>query len=315
MKGAVGLVGGMLALAFTAPLVAEPAKLTFTEAERAAILAHGPWPMATTPDPSNRLSGKAAGIAFGKTLFFSTRLSANNDLSCASCHIPSKGFSDGMARSTGARLVDRNAIGLANLRQQRWYGWAGQSDSLWMQSIHPILDGRELGMTATALKKRLAADAVLDAAYRTAVGRSVDRHDEETVLVMVAKALAAWQETLTTGRTAFDRFRDALARGDASGIAAYPLSAKRGLKIFVGKGRCTVCHFGPNFTNGEFHNIGLIHFVEKGRVDPGRYGGIRALKRSRFNLLGKYNDEPSRATANGGAIGNALACGSIAAAG
>lgn len=284
------LIFGIASLAFAK-------QVGFTEAERAMILSHGPWPVRTAPDPSNRFSGKPPVIAFGRTLFFSKELSAGRDLSCASCHIPAKGFADGRQRSTGARLVDRNAIGLANLRLNRWFGWAGQSDTLWAQSIHPILDSRELGLTARTLAARISANEALARAYRAATGVTVTAVAPEQVLVAVAKALAAFQETLTTGRTPFDRFRDALASGDAKGIAAYPESAKRGLKIFVGKGNCSVCHFGPNFTNGEFHNIGMIHFVEPGRVDAGRYGGLRAVKASRYNLLGPFNDDPTRATA------------------
>jgi cytochrome c peroxidase len=123
--------------------------------------------------------------------------------------------------------------------------------------------------------------------------------DDERVLVEVAKALAAFQETLTSGRTPFDEFRDALSKGDAAGIAQYPDAAKRGLAIFIGKGSCNVCHAGPAFSNGEFHDTGIPFFIEKGRVDPGRHEGIRRLLASRFNLLGPYNDDAARATATG----------------
>ncbi len=78
-------------------------------------------------------------------------------------------------------------------------------------------------------------------------------------------------------------------------MARYPLAAQRGLQIFVGKGNCSVCHFGPNFTSGEFEDAGVPHFAEKGRVDPGRHGGIAALQASPFNLLGPYNDDPEGA--------------------
>ena len=110
------------------------------------------------------------------------------------------------------------------------------------------------------------------------------------MLVNLAKALAAFQETIVTQRTAFDDFRDALERDDAAGMARYPQPAQRGLKLFVGKGRCTVCHFGPNFSNGEFDDVGVPYFAEPGRVDSGRHGGIAALRDNPFNLLGPYND-------------------------
>ena len=79
----------------------------------------------------------------------------------------------------------------------------------------------------------------------------------------------------------------------------YPAAAQRGLKIFVGKGNCDACHFGPLFTNGEFADTGLPFFKGKGAVDPGRHGGIGKLKESPFNLLGRYNDDAKRASAVG----------------
>jgi cytochrome c peroxidase len=71
------------------------------------------------------------------------------------------------------------------------------------------------------------------------------------------------------------------------------------LKIFVGKGNCSVCHFGPHFTNGEFADTGVSFFVAPGRVDAGRHAGIEKLKASPFNLLGRFNDDPSAKSAVG----------------
>jgi cytochrome c peroxidase len=247
------------------------------------------------PDPSNRASGRPEAIALGHRLFFDTRLSKDGQRSCASCHDPAKAFADGRPRSVGVMLVDRNAIALANLRLNRWFGWAGAGDSLWAQSISPILDPKELALTPDELRMRLAADPALATAYAQVFGSAPASDEAELVLVHAAKALAAFQETIVTGRTAFDEFRDALERGDAAAVGRYPVAAGRGLKLFVGKGRCSVCHFGPNFTNGEFEDIGVPHFAEKGRVDTGRYGGIGALKSSPFTVLGRYNDDPAGA--------------------
>src|SRR6185503_19077088 len=121
--------------------------------------------------------------------------------------------------------------------------------------------------------------------------------NDEAVTVDAAKALAAFQETLVTGRTVFDEFRDALARGDRESAARYPQDAQRGLRIFVGKGRCSVCHFGPNFTNGEFEEIGIPHFLKAGGVDWGRAQGIKNVLASRFSLLRAHNDDPAGASA------------------
>jgi cytochrome c peroxidase len=269
--------------------------LPFTDDERAAIVAHGPWPHPTLPDPSNRVSGRPEAIDLGRRLFFGKGLSSDGQRSCGTCHDPAKAFADGRPRSVGAAVVDRNAIALANLRLNRWFGWDGAGDSLWAQSIRPILDPKELGLTPVQARERVTADAGLAAAYARVFGTSAASDTPELVLVNVAKALAAFQETIVTGRTSFDDFRDALARGDAAGLRRYPLAAQRGLRIFVGTGRCSVCHFGPNFTNGEFDDVGVRHFAEKGRVDTGRFGGIAALRASPFTLLGRYNDAPQAA--------------------
>jgi len=61
------------------------------------------------------------------------------------------------------------------------------------------------------------------------------------------------------------------------------------LRIFIGEGRCNLCHFGPRFSNGEFADVGIPYFIEGG-VDAGRYVGIQEVKANPYNLLGKYND-------------------------
>ena len=287
LLGAVGLLTA----------AAADTSVTFTGDEKALIAAHGPWPVETGPDPSNRVSGDPAAIAYGKTLFESVDLSIDRGRSCATCHVPELGHGDGKPLGMGRVQVDRNTMPLFNLRLNTWYGWDGKSDNLWAQSIAPILDPRELGMTAETLQPRIAEAPALADPYRDIFGADVTAHDAETILVNVAKALAAYQETITSGKSDFDKFRDALVSGDAAGIAAYPASAQRGAKLFVGRGRCDLCHFGANFTNGEFHDIGLPHFSGPGRVDKGRYGGILVLRRSPYNLLGPYNDDAERTTA------------------
>ncbi len=268
----------------------------FTAAERRKILRHGPWPPASTPDPSNRASGNPAAIAFGRTLFFDARLSASGAVSCASCHRPDAGWTDGRARSRGQRAVDRNALSLFNLRFNRWFGWDGAQDSLWAQNLRPLLDRREMGAGAAGAARLVRADRTLSCHYRRAFGAAPGA-DGERVFVDLGKALAAFLETLVTGRTPFDDFRDALARNDAAGRSRYPAAAKRGLRLFVGRGNCAFCHFGPAFANGEFADAGVPHFAGPGRADPGRFGGIRKLRKSPYTLLGRFNDDPARSTA------------------
>ncbi|MGI9421843.1 MAG: cytochrome-c peroxidase, partial [Hyphomicrobiaceae bacterium] len=86
-------------------------------------------------------------------------------------------------------------------------------------------------------------------------------------------------------------------RQDKQAAARFPEDAQRGAALFVGRGKCSFCHTGPLFSNGEFANAGVRYFTGPGRVDPGRHGGIKKLKASRFNLLGAFNDAPDKTNA------------------
>jgi cytochrome c peroxidase len=270
--------------------------LDLSPEEIARILQHGPWPPPLRPDPSNRVSGKRAAIELGERLFFEPRLSGSGSVLCATCHAPFRSFQDARARAFGLQELDRNTPSVINARFYRWFGWDGAHDSLWAQSIRPLLDPRE--MNASASHVATVMRSIFSAPYEKAFNRNPPQDDEE-LLVDAGKALAAFQETLITGRTPFDDFRDALERNDVNEMAKYPLTAQRGLKIFVGKGNCSACHFGPQFTNGEFADTGVPFFVAPGKVDSGRHGAIARLKASPFNLRGRYNDDHSKSNAVG----------------
>lgn len=273
----------------------EPLPSPLRDEDVPRILAHGPWPPPASTDLSNRVSGNAAAIAFGENLFNEPALSGDGRLSCASCHRRELGFSDGLPRAEGRSRGDRNTLGLLDGAVQRWYGWDGANDNLWAQSLRPLLDAREMGGSLAGLADTLRGRADLRERYTAVFG--APGSDDEHIAVNLAKALAAYQETLRSARTPFDDFRDAVQRGDRAAAAAYPQAAQRGLALFVGRAKCYVCHSGPAFSNGEFHDIGLPHFAAPGRVDPGRFGGIRALQASRYNLLGPFSDDASRASA------------------
>jgi cytochrome c peroxidase len=287
----------MLASALTASLGTaqepESAPVVFTDAETRRILSHGPWPPPWSPDPSNRLSGRPEAIDLGERLFFDPRLSAGQGVSCATCHRPRRRWTDGRPRATGLAEVDRNTQALANVRWQRWFGWDGAGDSLWAQSIRPILDPREMGGSARQVAALVRNDPDLRRGWERAQS-SAPGADDEAILVGVAKALAAFQETLVTGRTPFDAFRDALARGDRAEAARYPAAAQRGLRLFVGRGACHLCHLGPAFSSGEFQDVGVPFFAAPGRVDPGRYEGVKRLRANPYNLLGPHSDDAAR---------------------
>src|SRR3954462_1800201 len=237
-----------VALALFALCLGARAQVVLTAEERVRIVAHGPWPAAPRHDATNRVSGKAEAIAFGERLFFDPRLSGTGSVLCASCHVPFRHFQDARAKAFGLAEAERNTPSLENVALYRRFGWDGSHDSLWSQSLRPLLDAREMRSSpahvAALIRDRYAPD------YQRTFGRPVPA-DDEAVFVDAGKALAAYQETLLSGRTPFDEFRDALERGDPARAAGYPSAAQRGPALFVGKGGCSPCHAGPAFTGGE----------------------------------------------------------------
>jgi cytochrome c peroxidase len=271
-----------------------PSLLDFSDDEVARIVRHGPWPPPPAGDVGNAQAGRPAAVALGERLFFERRLSRDGTLSCASCHLPEQAFADGRARGFGRQPLDRNTPSLWNAVHERWYGWDGAADSLWSQAIRPIVDAREMAASPAHVRATIAGDRELACRYAQTFGRPPDG-DDEAVLVDAAKAIGAFVGTLRSGRSAFDDFRDALARGDRRAAATYPPAAQRGARLFVGRGRCHLCHVGPMLSNGEFGDTGLPFFVRPGVVDPGRQGGIAALRASSYNLLSRWSDAPDPA--------------------
>jgi len=300
---ACGLLAGLAALAAQAAQAqpsrlvpggesrAAPALLAFSADETERILSHGPWPPAPVRDAGNALSGRPEAVALGQRLFFDRRLSPAG-VSCAHCHRPARDFADGLARSRGVNELDRNAPSLWNAVHERWQGWDGAADSLWAQAIRPLLDPREMASSPAHLQAALARRPADAAAWRRVFGRDLGAEAPQAVLVGTAKLISAYVATLVSARTPFDEFRDALARGDQAAAQRYPVQAQRGLQLFIGRGNCQLCHGGPRFSHGEFADTGLRFFVRPGVVDPGRFGGIEALKASPYNLLSPWADAP-----------------------
>ena len=292
----LALAGGSGALALVAGLcLALPIDLPpLGPDELASVGSLGPWPPPAVRDASNRVSGRAEAAALGEVLFHSTRLSTVGGMRCATCHEPWRHFTDGRARALGAEAGARNTPSLLNVRLQHWFGWDGANDSLWSQSIRPMLDVREMRSDAAHVAQALRDDETLKRLYALAFGHAPPA-DDEAALVDAGKALAAYQETLTSDRTPFDAFRDALVRGDGAAAEPYPVTAQRGLRLFIGRGECIACHAGPNFSDGEFHRSPIVSKLHDGTHDSGRALGLEKLLASPYARNGRFNDEVNAA--------------------
>ncbi|MBK8065502.1 MAG: cytochrome-c peroxidase [Betaproteobacteria bacterium] len=181
-------------------------------------------------DPSNRVSGKPAAVALGRSLFFEPRCRRTARWPAPPAVMPALDFSDGKSRGRGFAPLDRNTPSVLNAGLHRWFGWDGAQDNLWAQSVRPLLDRREMGASPEHVAGLLRSDAQLARGYAAAFGAPPGA-DDEALTVDAGKALAAYQETLVSARTPFDAFRDALARGDRRAAARYPPDAQRGLRF------------------------------------------------------------------------------------
>ena len=135
----------LVVLLFFFPVHVFGEDIVFTDSEKSLLEAFTPWPAVVPADPGNEYSGLEWAEALGAQLFNDPVLSADQSISCASCHQSSKGFSDGYALpQAGAAPHVRNTQGLQNVGYQRWFGWDGGADSLWAASLRPMLSEIEM---------------------------------------------------------------------------------------------------------------------------------------------------------------------------
>ena len=184
------------------------AAVEFDAIETALIKRHGPWPPERNADSSNRVSENPVAIRLGEALFFEHALGGDSKLSCGSCHDPGRAFTDGRVTGHGRQKLARNTPSLLNLKANRWFGWGGENDTLWAQSIRPLLAQDEMAATPALVKSVVGGSRRFADRYREAFGSDVSRDAPGQVLVNVGKALAAYQETLVSERSPFDEFRD-----------------------------------------------------------------------------------------------------------
>lgn len=193
-------------------------------------------------------------IELGRQLFFDKDLSGDRSMSCGTCHNPSTGFSDGRPRAIGfhGKVLPRHTPTVLNAAYDSYQFWDGSALSLEDQVTGPIRSPAEMNLPdERELVRRLNANRHLRVQFHRVFG-------EGPSLNNVAKAIAAYERTLITGNSKFDRY----AAGDKH---ALNLHEKNGLVLFIAKAHCSRCHNGANFTDNQFQNIGV------GGNDAGRF--------------------------------------------
>lgn len=220
----------------------------------------GPLP-AYVPVPPTNLN-YVQKVELGRQLYFDTRLSKNNSISCAFCHNPGTGFADARQFSIGAfgTAGGRQAPTVYNTAFLPVQFWDGRAGSLEEQAIGPIHNPVEMAEQHQTVVPKIAKIAGYQKQFRAVFGKDVS-------LQSIAEAIAAFERTIISANSAFDKY----AMGE---LQAMNDAQVRGLQLFKGKARCILCHNGPNFTDNQFHNLGV---PQEGllKEDLGRYNVSR----------------------------------------
>jgi len=210
-------------------------------------------------------------VELGKLLFFDTRLSKDGTINCATCHAPEFGFAEPRKVSTGIGGAQggRNAPTVINSGFSFFQFWDGRAPSLEEQAKGPMANPIEMGHSLEGATKAIDEAEGYEHYFKEAFG------DHDVTIDRIAQAIASFERTVLSGNSAWDRYtvgHDEHALSD---------SAKRGLKLFEGKAKCSQCHVGFNLSDGIFHNIGvgmkakqpdLGRFVVSGQpVDKGAF--------------------------------------------
>jgi len=291
----------------------------------ARLATHSPLPPAPL-DSSNAVAGDPAAVRLGHHLFFEPRLSSSGTVSCATCHDPALGLSNGLPLGAGEGITRRHVPSLWNVAHHRWFNWDGSRDSLWAQATGPLEADEEMGSDRRTIARLVATDPSIRPLYEAVFGpvpaaaieappaparpetsdpddprrrawtalSSEQRAAVTSVLVNCAKALDAYQRRLRRADAPFDRFVEALIEeraADAEGALAP--AARRGARLFASdRVHCRSCHVGPLLSDGEFHGLDLGGPGGEPPSDAGRYAGLALLGGDPFASVGRFSDDP-----------------------
>lgn len=264
-RGGVDRVGALLGLAFLVVLGA------------AWRQGPDPWswnlpPGFPTPKVPADNPMSAVKVELGRHLFYDRRLSADQTISCSSCHVQSAAFSDPRPHPTGITHEPhpRSSMSLANVAYAPVLTWANPTQRLLEnQALVPLFGETPVEMGLTGLEAVMLQRLEVEPRYQVLFPAAFPGDPDPVSLTNVTRAIAAFQRTLISGRSAFDRFQ----AGDRAAMSA---SAQRGEALFQSEElECFHCHGGFNFTGSidfegkglpevEFHNTGLYNIDGRG---------------------------------------------------
>lgn len=193
----------------------------------------------------------AAKVELGKLLYFDTRLSKDETISCATCHDPKLAWAEHKPTSEGVhkQFGARNAPTVINSAYFEKLFWDGRAKSLEEQALGPIQNPIEMGMQMDLALERISKVEEYQKRFKDVFGTGVTEDG-------LAKAIAAYERTVLSGNSPYDKF-------DAGDESALNAAQQRGMELFMNKAQCATCHTPPTFSNGRFYNAGVGMSAEK----------------------------------------------------
>jgi cytochrome c peroxidase len=230
------------------------------------FLANGTAQEDNTPN-NNRITNN--GATLGRVLFYDKQLSANNTVSCSSCHNQADGFSDTNALSVGflGGLTGRNSMGLANAKyyDNGRFFWDERAASLEGQVLLPIQDAVEMGLTLEELEIKLQDDDYYKVLFRRAFG------DETISRQRISFALAQFIRSMVSFESKYDAGL-AQTNNPRANFPNYTQSENIGKNLFFSnRTRCSDCHDTNSFVGDEARNNGLDAFITDDGVNRGEF--------------------------------------------
>lgn len=228
-----------------------------------------------------------AKVELGRMLFFDPRLSGNGTISCATCHNPALGWTDGLAKGVGINgaKLGRSSPTVLNAAYFETQFWDGRAPSLEEQAKGPIQAATEMGGSAEGAVKTVSAIPGYAKRFQEVFAG-------EVTFDRIAMAIAAFERTVVDLDSPFDRW----ARGNDAAMSEAQI---RGLDLFVGKARCAVCHSSATFADQRFHNTGLGD-ADEGRAavskDPADKGAFKTRTVRNAALTAPYMHDGSLKT-------------------
>jgi cytochrome c peroxidase len=203
----------------------------------------------------------AEKAALGRQLFFDARLSVDGSRSCYSCHVCEKGLTDGLPKAIGPgnKTLARSSPTLWNIGYHKEFYWDGRSGSLEKQAMAAWTGGNMAAKDHEAeIVGKINALEGYHSQFHKVFGGDATAEN-------IMQAIAAFERTIISGDTAWDRFR-------AGNESAMSDSAKRGWEVFQ-QAKCNNCHDGVLFTDQQYHNVGIGMDLKEPDAGRGKISG------------------------------------------